>query len=272
MSIGRAWHESGEKAAFLEAFQRFVDLAEKTHTLFCETDDELLASEGHFGWLAALFDIAWECPTAFVSQETGIWGINGEIDEDRQCDLLEERVEISGCSFPLYPLFIRIADDVFHASAHTLRMLLEPNDCRFVTDDPHPRLTPWQLQAVTVNPGLLEMPPVQIAALRVRDTIRQVNSLQTENRPRYRDGILWLGHFPVKRIKRGSTVLHAILSRFEELGWPPIIDSPINGYSATDIHDAVRKKLADLPAGGSVLHFKSVNSGYRVSWELRELD
>jgi hypothetical protein len=82
--------------------------------------------------------------------------------------------------------------------------------------------------------------------------------------------ILRLGGCIVKRFKVPSPTQQAILTAFQEEGWPPAIDDPLPPHVEQDPKRRLRNTVQSLNANqkNSLLHFRGDGSGERVLWEL----
>ena len=77
------------------------------------------------------------------------------------------------------------------------------------------------------------------------------------------------GHV-VKQFKQPSPSQEAILTAFEEEGWPPAIDDPLSPQPEQDAKHRLRKTILKLNGHQEDrrLHFRGDGSGERVLWEL----
>jgi hypothetical protein len=84
--------------------------------------------------------------------------------------------------------------------------------------------------------------------------------------------ILRVGRRVVKKYRVPSLCQEAILSAFEEEGWPAAIDDPLPPHPDQEPKRRLRDTIKSLNANqvNSLLSFRGDGSGSRVLWELKE--
>ncbi len=84
--------------------------------------------------------------------------------------------------------------------------------------------------------------------------------------------ILRVGLRIVKRYRVPSLCQEAVLSAFEEEGWPPAIDDPLSPQADQEPKRRLRDTIKSLNTNqlNPILNFRGDGSGLRVLWELKE--
>jgi hypothetical protein len=96
------------------------------------------------------------------------------------------------------------------------------------------------------------------------DRVRYIPSWDRDRRVLRVDGCI------VKQFKVPSPSQEAILTVFEEEGWPAAIDDPLPPHSEQDPKRRLRNTIQSLNANQKnlLLHFRGDGSGERILWEL----
>jgi hypothetical protein len=99
------------------------------------------------------------------------------------------------------------------------------------------------------------------------DNIARVSSMPSWDHDRR---ILRLDNCIIKQFKVPSPSQEAILSAFEEEGWPAAIDDPLPPRSELDQKRRLRNTIQSLNANqkSPLLHFHGDGSGERIVWEM----
>ncbi len=84
-----------------------------------------------------------------------------------------------------------------------------------------------------------------------------------------KEGELWYAGQLVRRFHPSACNLSRVLSAFQEEGWPPRIDDPLEPMQGRDRSARLRKVVERLNKAQGVLRFWADGSGESIRWEER---
>ncbi len=87
--------------------------------------------------------------------------------------------------------------------------------------------------------------------------------------PHWDGNALWFAGLLVKEFARGAVDQKAILSAFQEEGWPPRIDDPMPGKPGKNSHRRLHNAINNLHRRMvyRVIKFRGDGTGEGISWE-----
>ncbi len=212
------------------------------------------------GWLSLVYGTA-ELATSLLRAKFWAWNVPEGTFIDEVDSLMYDSWTESpgGVSIPLHPPYYQLHLDLFNSSVEAIRCWLFPEAVTSL----------WNLGGDSpINlPSTNDDGSENLKAI-LTSVPSPTNNTEDRPQPRYdkKRRVLYVGDDKAKELKKPARNVVLLLSAFEEMGWPPVIDDPIPPTIGIVRQQRLKNTIDSLNTGLRLIRFGGNGTGKAVKW------